>query len=201
MQESKAPKEKKKPKQKQEGRETVPLRHEFTDKEIRELARKLGAELFEIGKLEQELKHVTSDYKARIQGAEGRRDELNNKITGGYEMRSVEVRVKFFPKKKLKEYYALDGKKEKLATVEMRPSDFIVELPLPPITSTAPGVTVSIVHPGDPLNPVAAAVTEAEKDKAAKDAAEKNAGLVPPKPSRKKSTKAEKAEESEGDKK
>lgn len=129
------------------GEETVSLRHDFTDTEYREIGGKLNIALNETAKLETELKNVSQDYKARIAQQEATRDELNNKLGNGYEMRQTKVAVTYDPKRGVKTFFALDDKKRKTSLREevMRPSDFQVELPgMPPAATPAPATQPTV---------------------------------------------------------
>lgn len=138
------------------GEETVSLRHDFTDKEYRDIGGKLNVSLNELTRLEGELKSISSDYKARIQQQEDQRDELNMKLGNGYEMRQTKVAVVYDPKRSVKTYFAMEDKKRKTPLQEepMRPTDFQMELPVVAAVAPAPAV----VAPGQPLVSVGAAM-------------------------------------------
>ena len=156
------------------GEERISLRHLFDDKEYREIGGRLNLALNTLGQLETDLAAISKDYKARIAQQEGIRDELNNKLGCGYEMRTTPVTAVYEPAKRIKTYYLLDDKKRKnpLNTVEMQPSDFQLdwlEKPdakkpdgTPPATATTTGEP-----PANPANPastnVGEAIAEAEK--------------------------------------
>lgn len=148
------------------GEETVSLRHDFTDKEYRDIGGKLNVSLNELTRLEGELKTISSDYKARIQQQEGQRDELNTKLGNGYEMRQTKVAVVYDPKRGIKTFFAVEDKKHRkpLSEEPMRQSDYQIELPVAPATPAAPANVVPMtgVAPGQPLVSVGAAMDGAE---------------------------------------
>lgn len=164
-----------KKKAKHTGEETVSLRHEFTDKEYRELGGKLTTSLDSITQLEKDLAAISKDYKARIAQMEGVRDELSNKVRNCYEMRQTKVFVIYYPQSGMKTFFALDDKKRKTPIGEepMRESDYQAELPLPKPAEAKPGdappanvvpMTGEAPQDGKPLVSVADAVTDAERE-------------------------------------
>jgi|GEM_PF-3904441 len=172
---SKAPKAAKPPKKnaKHVGEETVSLRHDFTDKEYRDIGGKLNVSLNELTRLDGELKSISSDYKARIQQQEGQRDELNMKLGNGYEMRQTKVAVVYDPKRGVKTFYAVEDKRHRTALREepMRPSDYQMEMPVAGLTGVAKAAGMAAdaaaqasqaPAPGQPLVNVGEAVTDAE---------------------------------------
>lgn len=148
------------------GEESVSLRHDFTDTEYREIGGKLNIALNETAKLETELKNVSQDYKARIAQQEATRDELNNKLGNGYEMRQTKVNVTYDPKRGVKTFFALDDKKRKTPLREepMRPSDFQMDLPVVGAVKPADGAAPATPAPGQPLVSVGAAFAKADLD-------------------------------------
>lgn len=173
---TKAVKAAKPPKKKNQhiGEERISLRHEFTDKEYRDIGGKLNIALNTLGQLENDLAAISKDYKARIAQQEGIRDELNNKLGNGYEMRETTVQVIYEPAKRTKTYYALDDKKRKkpLGETDMRPSDFQLDwldkskpatAPQTPAASEANASTAPVT----PENPASTNVGEAVENAAA----------------------------------
>lgn len=166
----------KKKQAKHTGEETVSLRHDFTDKEYRDIGGKLNVSLNELTRLEGELKTISSDYKARIQQQEGQRDELNTKLGNGYEMRQTKVAVVYDPKRGVKVFFDMADKKHRkpLREEPMRQSDYQIELPvggdktavtITPGDATKPANVVPMtdaVAPGQPLVSVGAAMDGAE---------------------------------------
>lgn len=162
------------------GQEKFSLRHAFTDKEYREIGGCLNVALNKLASLEADHAAMSKDYKARIAQQEGIRDELNNKLGNGYEMRDTECQVEYDPKRGVKTLFAMDDKKRKTPLREepMRPSDYQVEhpalLPKPPETpaATPPNVVPMTgtppVEPGQGLTSVATAVEQAEAGDEAK---------------------------------
>ena len=141
------------------GEETVSLRHDFNDKEYRDIGGKLNIALNTLAQLEHDLAAISKDYKARIAQQEGIRDELNNKLGNGYEMRQTKVAVVYDPKRGVKTFFAADDKKQKapLGEEPMRQSDYQIEIPIPPQPAN-----VVPMQPGDPLVSVGAALNAAQ---------------------------------------
>ena len=153
------------------GEATVSLRHDFTDKEYREVGGRLNVAFNEKVKLEAELDTLKKDYNARIAQQEASIDELQIKIGNAYEMRQTKVVVLFDPTKGRKTYFAPDDKKHKkpLGEADMMPGDYQTEMPIaseqkPAAPATAAPVPSNIVPmaPGQPLASVGDAMVEAE---------------------------------------
>jgi DNA segregation ATPase FtsK/SpoIIIE-like protein len=167
------------------GEETIMLRHDFTDKEFREVAGKLNVAMNTRNSLESALDTLKKDYNAKITQQEGVIDEMNNKLGNGYEMRDTKVVVVFDPAHGRKRYFMPDDKKRKkcVAEADMMPSDYQTEhpalLPKPPetpavtppnvvpMTGEAPPATPEnalALRDGKPLVSVGEAVTDAERE-------------------------------------
>lgn len=74
-------------------REFVNVRHDYTRDEREELTRKLTGGVQSKAALEEQLKAVSADFKAKIKTAQSIIGEATNQLTNGYEMRSTEATV------------------------------------------------------------------------------------------------------------
>jgi hypothetical protein len=178
MSKNKTAKAKTKKKAPQVGEETIVLRHDFDDKEYREIGGKLNVALNTRTSLESSLDTMKKDYNAKITQQEGIIDEMNNKLGNGYEMRPTKVTVLFDPAKGRKFFYLPDDKKRKkcVGEADMMPSDYQTEhpalLPKPPEQPATPKDAPANVVPmsgevsqeGKPLVNVGDAMTDAERE-------------------------------------
>lgn len=87
-----------------EVREFANIRHDFTDKEMLEISSRQVAALQRASELDEQLKSICADFKAKIKGENALVGELTNKLSSGYEMRSVECAVKMDRLKGIKTY-------------------------------------------------------------------------------------------------
>lgn len=134
-----------------EVHETIEAKHEFTSDEKIGLLDSLSHAHQELSGIKDQAKHSAADYKNRAKAVENRISDLSNKATSGYELRPVECRVDFDPKKGVKHY--LNRKtKEKIETRDMQPSDYELQLPM----------SGEKVKAGEGLTSVAAAFPEAD---------------------------------------
>ena len=113
-------------------KETIQAKHTFTQDERNELGMELSRTCRAIGTMEEEKAATAKDYAGRIQIAEIKRDSLVEKIASGYEMRSTECAVTFYPTNRSKDYWRLnlDGTRgEFIERREMTTSDFQLTIP------------------------------------------------------------------------
>lgn len=98
-------KEARKTKAKQELREFVSVRHEYTQAERNLITDDLTRALQQCAEQEEQLKSVSADFKARIKTGKAKVSEATNKLTNGYEMRQVDATVQFDRKLGRKKFF------------------------------------------------------------------------------------------------
>src|SRR5688500_11723895 len=109
---------------------TETLRYDFTDSEVLSMARMQSEHLEALETLEEQKKQVAEDFKARITGVEVQVSMLRPRMVSRYEMRPVEVEIRFDdPEVGVKSSYRMDCG-ELLRTVPMEDHERQEELPL-----------------------------------------------------------------------
>lgn len=103
------------------------VKHVFTREEKEALSHDLVNELARSQSIELELTQVKSNYKAKIDESAAKIGTLTQHLQSGFEFRTEELEVQYFPKQKLKRYYRPDCS-EFVIEEEMSPADFQMEL-------------------------------------------------------------------------
>jgi hypothetical protein len=71
------------------------LKYQFTENELKEIARKLAYENKNFDELEEGKKAVTSEFKSKTDASRASISKLSNYINNGYEMRVIDCKVEF----------------------------------------------------------------------------------------------------------
>lgn len=125
---AKKQKKQKLPKIKRVDKTTMPVKFVFSDTDKLNLSQTLTGHMTTRDSLEDQMKTVSSEYKAKIKVVDGQIDEVRNKLVSGYEMRDTNVLIHFNkPRKGLKRIIHA-GTKEVIRDETMSPADLHAEL-------------------------------------------------------------------------
>lgn len=107
------------------------MEHKFTREEREELSDKQQEVISEITRLKQQLADIIKAYEQAVDEKWKTVRRLSKLLKDKSEMREREVRVAYFPSKKLKEFYALEDDKHEhcLGSAPMEKSDWEMRLP------------------------------------------------------------------------
>lgn len=146
--------------------ERVLAKHTFCADELIELGRSAGREQSGIAALEADLSSIKKDYQSKIEGAEVRRDRAFSKQADGFEMREVEAIIIYnSPKNGMKSiHFHRPGAKMPVGELlrEEPMSEFDLQMEMQLIQAAkkdeANKAKAAAPKPGEPLNPVGAAL-------------------------------------------
>jgi hypothetical protein len=110
-------------------KETIPVKHVFTQDEMAQLAREQGLLYQQRDAMETQRKHIANDFKARMEGIDSEMRIISNKTASGFEMRQKVCGVVFNTKAKEKDYYDLEDGSH-VERRSMQPTDYQLAIPL-----------------------------------------------------------------------
>lgn len=114
---------------KEETKETILARHDFTNAEKLSLSHQLAFATQQVSSLEDQKRQITSDFKAKIDEQAARTASLATKIANGYEYRDTLCRVEFVTANGVKRCYRCDNG-DFVKEESMTQADFQRNLPL-----------------------------------------------------------------------
>jgi hypothetical protein len=109
--------------------EDVTCRYEFTDNELQEMGGEVAVDLQKLEDIENELKSIKADFKARAEATAATIRSKSRKIRDGYEMRPIQCKVVMDYDRRKVFYYRTDTLtlgKERV----MRDDEYQMHLPL-----------------------------------------------------------------------
>lgn len=100
------------------------MSYKFTEEEMLSFGRRMSESFIEIHKLEDELKSIKADYKAKITAHEQMISEYTEKIRTGSEEREVECTVKFHTPRMHEKTIIRNDVNEEVAVLPMEDDDY-----------------------------------------------------------------------------